>query len=414
MAPRVVFLGDDFTGASDTLATFTRAGWSTRLFLDLPERQQVDGLDAVGIASNLRGLSREDIAVEIARLAPGIKALGADLIHYKVCSTFDSSPQIGSIGEALRGLETVLKPGVTAIIGGQPGLGRYCAFGNLFARASDGKTHRIDRHPVMRAHPVTPMGEADLIRHLDAQGIDALFLLSQPELEAMPPAQLAKRLHGRVLLDVMAQSDLLRIGKALQKVAGIRLLIGASSVAEALTGASTKRPADALEPLATSSGILVFAGSRSSVTSTQVDAAEGFERLCITPQELASPEQIINCTIDRLNRAIPVLLHLDPQAEYALDSAALAAQSAHLVARVLEQVPVGWLGLAGGDTSSTICQQLGFRDLRYLDAMDAGVSLCLAAHADPTLDDMRIMLKGGQMGQSDLFSRFASRAGLGR
>ena len=373
MAPRVVFLGDDFTGASDTLATFTRAGWSTRLFLDLPERQQVNGLDAVGIASNLRGLSREDVAVEIARLAPGIKVLGADLIHYKVCSTFDSSPQIGSIGEALRGLETVLNPAVTAIIGGQPGLGRYCAFGNLFARASDGKTHRIDRHPVMRAHPVTPMVEADLIRLLDAQGVDALFLLSQPELQTMSPAQLVKRLHGRVLLDVMAQSDLLRIGKA-----------------------------------------LVFAGSRSSVTVKQVDAAEGFERLCITPQELASPEQIINCTIDRLNQARPVLLHLDPHAEYALDAAALAAQSAHLVARVLEQVPVGWLGLAGGDTSSSICQQLGFRDLRYLDTMDAGVSLCLAAHADPTIDGMRIMLKGGQMGQSDLFSRFASRAGLGR
>ena len=30
-----------------------------------------------------------------------LKALGAPHVHYKVCSTFDSSPRIGSIGRAM-------------------------------------------------------------------------------------------------------------------------------------------------------------------------------------------------------------------------------------------------------------------------------------------------------------------------
>ena len=53
-------------------------------------------------------------------------------------------------------------PALAAIVGGQPDLERYCLFGNLFAAAGSGaEVHRIDRHPTMSRHPVTPMGEAE-------------------------------------------------------------------------------------------------------------------------------------------------------------------------------------------------------------------------------------------------------------
>lgn len=45
-------------------------------------------------------------------------------------------------------------------------------FGNLFAAggiASGAEVYRLDRHPVMNRHPVTPMGESDLVRHLALQ-----------------------------------------------------------------------------------------------------------------------------------------------------------------------------------------------------------------------------------------------------
>ena len=51
---------------------------------------------------------------------------------------------------------------------GAPRLKRYQAFGNLFA-AVDGVGHRLDRHPTMSRHPVTPMHEADLRLHLREQ-----------------------------------------------------------------------------------------------------------------------------------------------------------------------------------------------------------------------------------------------------
>jgi hypothetical protein len=50
--------------------------------------------------------------------------------------------------------------------------GRYCLFGNLFAGGRQRRRgHRIDRHPTMSRHPVTPMHEADLRPHLAAQGL---------------------------------------------------------------------------------------------------------------------------------------------------------------------------------------------------------------------------------------------------
>ena len=47
-------------------------------------------------------------------------------------------------------------------------MGRFQAFGNLFAHAN-GVGHRLDRHPTMSMHPTTPMHEADLGRHLASQ-----------------------------------------------------------------------------------------------------------------------------------------------------------------------------------------------------------------------------------------------------
>jgi 3-oxoisoapionate kinase len=57
---------------------------------------------------------------------------------------------------------------VTPLVVGAPQLKRYTAFGHLFA-GYQGQTYRIDRHPVMSRHPVTPMDEADLRIHLARQ-----------------------------------------------------------------------------------------------------------------------------------------------------------------------------------------------------------------------------------------------------
>src|SRR5690606_23889774 len=99
-----------------------------------------------------------------------LRDAGAPIVHYKVCSTFDSSPAIGSIGRAGEVGLDVFDAAAVPIVAGAPSLGRYCVFGNLFARCGAApEVHRLDRHPTMRRHPVTPMNEADLRLHLGRQ-----------------------------------------------------------------------------------------------------------------------------------------------------------------------------------------------------------------------------------------------------
>src|SRR5690606_25017563 len=140
MAPnrtRLAFYADDFTGATDTLSTLARAGYRTLLFLRVPsgrQRQAAGPLDCLGIAGAARSMGGPEQDRELASAGGFLRQVDACVTHYKTCSTFDSAPDIGSIGRAVRTLRRQLDPvGFLPVVGGQPNLGRYCVFGNLFA-----------------------------------------------------------------------------------------------------------------------------------------------------------------------------------------------------------------------------------------------------------------------------------------
>ncbi|MGR3562471.1 MAG: four-carbon acid sugar kinase family protein [Heliomarina sp.] len=398
---RAVFIGDDFTGASDTLATYASAGWRTRLFLRPPQPSECEGFDAIGIATALRALTPEAAQTVIEEIWPAIAALDPETLHFKICSTFDSSPQIGSIGAVTNALALRFAPEHLAVIGGQPNLGRYCVFGTLFAKASDGNVYRIDRHPVMAQHPVTPMSEADLRLLLSEQGLEDLTLVRGDR-----PAELPLR----ALFDVYDNGDISRISETFAGLRGHRLLVGASSVAQILTHGPTGS-ANTLPPGAPpNSRVLVVAGSRSSVTSAQVAKAEGFTKIRILPEDMENAPQIAEKAAELLKANVPTLVHIDPQLDYGMSPDALALALAKLTARIIALAPVGWLGIAGGDTSSRICDLLDFSAIDYLSDFQPGIGLNCAQHSSPEINAIRLILKGGQMGTPNLFSQFLGTA----
>src|SRR6185437_15294785 len=90
----VTYYGDDFTGSTDVMEVLTASGLRTVLFLDAPSPQRLkayDGIRAVGVAGRSRSLARGQMDDELRPTFERLKALSAPLIHYKVCSTFDSS-----------------------------------------------------------------------------------------------------------------------------------------------------------------------------------------------------------------------------------------------------------------------------------------------------------------------------------
>lgn len=423
MAPRYGWYGDDFTGASDTLAVLAQRGQKALLFRGLPtaaQLERVGSLDAVGIAGASRAMTPAEMTAELAPVAAFFAALGVRVMHYKCCSTFDSAPQVGSIGHAVSVLAPAFPNVFRPIVGGQPNIGRYCVFSNLFAAAgTGGEVFRIDRHPTMRVHPVTPMGEGDLRRHLAAQGLTVAGLHhpAYGEDEAVLDARLAALLDetpDAVLCDISGLEDLAPVGRLIWQAAEHQplLAVGASSVAQAVCAHWGADPMPSA-PLRPAEGpVFVLAGSLSPVTRRQRELAASYRkvqldaaRLADDPGYVAAQAQAIGA---HLRAGVSVLGTTAPEGEALeanLPPAQVAAATAAFLNAVLAQHPVKRLGIAGGDTSSRAVQALDLWGLSYLSAPAPGVAFC-RVHSDvPALDDLELMLKGGQMGTPDLFER---------
>jgi uncharacterized protein YgbK (DUF1537 family) len=418
--PRIAYYGDDFTGATDTLATASQGGLRTLLFLRVPtpEMLSVAGeLDCIGIAGASRSMAPGEMEAELRPVADCFEKLGAPVVHYKTCSTFDSSPQIGNIATAVRVLSERIPGRFVPIVGGQPNIGRYCAFGHLFAATeAGGPVLRIDRHPMSR-HPVTPMTESDLRFHLERQGLAGVRSVSCPDYETPDLLDQIIRGGGTVLFDVTREADLAPIGRTIwQEAQQHRLVaVGPSGVTQALCAhwnEGSPQPATAPRIVGTEGPVLVIAGSLSPVTRRQIEAAYEFARVPIDVARLARGD-----SIEALSREIfrllasgrSVIAHTTPLADKSREGAPpgieIAKATGAFVARLLSTVRVDRLGIAGGDTSSWILRALDVWGLSFVGHLAPGVALCRVHAHDKTLDGIELMLKGGQMGPPDLFAR---------
>ncbi len=419
--PRLGWYGDDFTGATDTLAALAKAGQRALLFLDRPDAARLAAagpLDAVGIAGASRTLAPDAMRAALEPVGRFFAALGVRVMHYKCCSTFDSAPGIGSIGAAVGALRPFFPNPFLPVVGGQPNIGRYCLFSTLFAAAgAGGAVHRLDRHPTMRVHPVTPMTEADLRRHLAAQGLDGVAALHYPEYDGDAEARLAQLLEAAppaVLLDIGRDADLAVVGRLIWTRArrAPLLAVGPSSVAQAVTAQWNAAPVADI-PLARASGpVFVMAGSLSPVTRRQIESSPSFHRLQADAARLCGDPAYAESLLSEVAASLRAGRHTlvwtapaDPASADTGRAGAVAAATAAFVAGVLRSVPLRRVGIAGGDTSSLAVRALGGWGLSYRTALSPGVTVSRTHGDDPATDGIELMLKGGQMGPDDLFER---------
>src|SRR5258706_4537313 len=231
----LAYYGNDFPGSTDAMEALTAAGVPTVLCLDPPTPallQRLPDARCVGLAGSSRGRSTAWMDDELPKAFASLAALGSPILHSKVCSTFDSSPAIGSIGHAIDLGVRVMSGRWSPTIVGAPRLKRYQAFGSLFA-AVDGVGYRIDRHPTMSRHPVTPMREADLRLHLREQTQRRIELIDLVELRNGGAASRRTRLAGDdipvVFIDVLDDETLLEAGRLVWENRGAGIFSASSS-----------------------------------------------------------------------------------------------------------------------------------------------------------------------------------------
>lgn len=410
------FYGDDFTGSTDVLEQLAEGGVPAVLFLRAPDaglRARFAEVRAIGIAGDSRSQSP---AWMDANLPAAYAALGdAATVHYKTCSTFDSAPTVGSIGRAMDvGLRTFGGP--AAILVGAPHLRRYVAFGNLFA-AAGAEVYRIDRHPTMSRHPVTPMHEADLIRHLAGQTDARIALVSLETIRAGRAGEAFDAADGdAVLFDGVALEDLAVAGAVLLS-RGVRFAVGSSGVTRALVRAwqvagliEGRPPVTRAAPV---DRLLVVSGSCSPVTGRQIarSIADGFSATradvpALLQGSSAEEARLAEAALAGLAGQGKVLIH---SAEGPLDAAAPAAGEklgqalGRIAGEVVRRAGLERLLFAGGDTSSHGVAQLGIDALTWAAPIERGAPLVRAHAADPAIDGLELVLKGGQMGDDGFF-----------
>jgi len=419
------YYGDDFTGSTDVLETLACGGVRAALFLATPTQDDVavfPELQAVGIAGDSRSRTPEWMSAHLPELFGVLNRFGAPVTHYKTCSTFDSSPQIGSIGRAMEIGIDVFSPEFVPIVVGAPHLGRFVAFGNLFA-AAGGEVYRIDRHPTMSKHPVTPMLEADLRRHLAFQTSLPIGLLDLRNLHPEGLDSVMVERPAAVLFDTVDTAPLEMVGRLIWGRARERAVfaVGSSGLTESLIpawrleGLIGEAPAPiAAQPV---EQIVVLSGSCSPVTQGQIEwaLANGFHGIRVDPTALIRDStgplaEAMDCL--RVGGSPVLYTALGPLEGTVAHSAKLGIAFGQLLKGLIANSSARRVVLCGGDTSSHAMQQLPIRALSWAAPLALGAPLC-RAHAPGTIfDGLELALKGGQVGQVDFFRRALGRRAL--
>lgn len=439
--PLIAFYGDDFTGSSASMEATAFSGLQTVLFLSPPTPERLRsfaGARVIGIAGVARAQSPQWMDENLPPIFDLLAATGAPVVHYKVCSTFDSAPHIGSIGRAIE-IATARFEGWTPLIVADPGMGRYQAGGNLFAAIGDA-VHRLDRHPVMSRHPVTPMDEADLSRHLALQtkwktGLIDFIAMKRGNADA----QLARELAAGaqiMSIDALDRETMIEAG---------RLVWEHGKSSQPLFGVGSQGFEAALVSYWQSSGLLhssrsefrarpvdriaCVSGSVSPVTAAQIAhaRASGFATIALDAARAVDPIEwnrevgrATDAALSQLGEGRDALIYSaagpdDPAVaslKKAVESTGASLASVNervgkglgtILDQILQKSDLTRAVISGGDTSGRAAAMLGIDALTALAPLAPGSPLCRAHAERSDRDGLEIALKGGQVGAPDFF-----------
>lgn len=318
-----------------------------------------------------------------------------------------------------------------------PAMGRYQAVGHLFA-AMHGAIHRLDRHPVMSVHPVTPMDEADLGRHLARQTNEAIGLVDFVSMKrGEGDARLAREIADGariVSLDVLDRETLIEAGRLVwERGAETCCGIGSQGFEAALAAywqAAGLLPAsDAAITAKPVDRIACVSGSVSAVTAAQIAHARdhGFATIPLDATRAVDAAEwsreigrASDAALGELGSGRDVLVYSaagpgDPSVasfKTAISSTGASSDIVNervgaglgtILDRILVASGLTRVVISGGDTSGRAASQLGIDALTAIAPLAPGSPLCRAHTARTDRNGLEIALKGGQVGAPDFF-----------
>ncbi|ALZ85674.1 hypothetical protein APT59_16245 [Pseudomonas oryzihabitans] len=413
--PLLGCIADDFTGATDLANMLVRGGMRTVQVIGVPAADaELEAADAVVVALKSRTTpTAEAVSESLAALA-WLRQRGCRQFFFKYCSTFDSTAE-GNIGPVAEALQEALDCDFTLACPAFPETGRTLFRGHLFVQ------DQLLSESGMQHHPLTPMGDANLVRVLQAQSRGTVGLLRYDQVAKGPEAvraaidELRRSGHRLAIADALSDADLHTLGAA---CAELPLVTGGSGIAQGLpenfrrAGLLQAHDAAALDLPA--GGEAVLAGSASQATNGQVAAwlEAGRPALRLDPLALARGDDSIDAALAwAREQGQAVLIYATSPADEvkAIQRELGVARAGELVERALGLIARGLfdqgvrrLVVAGGETSGAVVQALGVQSLRIGAQIDPGVPATLGqVQGEP----LALALKSGNFGSRDFFAK---------
>ncbi|MGA5418081.1 3-oxo-tetronate kinase [Streptomyces pseudogriseolus] len=414
MTLRIGCIADDFTGGTDVAAAFRRAGLRTALVFGTPDTatELPPDCDAAVVALKSRSAPAGEAVADSLAAQRWLWAKGAAQIYFKYCSTFDSTPQ-GNIGPVTDALLDAAGSSVTLHCPASPPNGRTVYQGHLFVH------DQLLSDSPLRHHPLNPMTDSALTRLLSPQTRHRVGLIDwatvRRGVQAVREAVTAHQQTGvrHIVADALTDDDLAVLGAAALE---LPLVAGAAGLAEGLGHAYPATAPATTEPTPSHGRAAVLAGSCSARTLEQIAQfyAAGLPSLHLDVLAAATGRDVTGEALawyDVQEPAPPVLIYASAspeelaavQAQLGVAEAAaqveelLGTLATHLVERGVRRLLV-----AGGETSGAVTTALGIRAVLVGEEADPGVPWTYAATGD---SDLALMLKSGNFGAPDLFTR---------
>ena len=444
------FYGDDFSGTTATAETLMQSGMPTIIFGKPPSslylKRHFPQVRSVGILGTARTLPANELKKTLEPIFNALKLYQSPINVYKVCSTFDSSEQFGSIGKAIELGRKIFSPEFIPVVPAAPKLGRYTVFGNHFAAMGEEEIYRLDRHPSISNHPITPMCESDLRLHMARQTRLKSKLLNILDV-AGGPARINSQITEYVtagsqiiFFDCLTEKDLSTICETIfQRAFGKKplFILGSQELGFGLVTALIKiglliksdRTIPEEEGGTEKGPILVISGSCATVTGKQITWAKknSFIDVEVRPQDLLAPnvqkmakKKIVAQALEALTSGRSAMLHtaigpLDKRIkamEQMIEKLSLndivanetLGNALGEIARdIVRSSKVKRIVIAGGDTAGRIQHFLGIKALQISRPIGIAAPLCYVYSKVPEINGLEMAFKGGQIGSPDYF-----------
>jgi uncharacterized protein YgbK (DUF1537 family) len=398
-------------------------GMRTLQTIGVPAGPLPEDADAIVVALKSRSNPAADAVAQSLQALQWLRAAGCRQFFFKYCSTFDSTRE-GNIGPVADALMTALEADFTIACPAFPENGRSVYRGHLFVNDA------LLNESGMQNHPLTPMGDPNLVRVLQGQTRRRVGLLRYDAIAAGAEqvASKIRELRGEkmeiAIADALSDNDLRVLGAG---CAELRLLTGGSGLALGLPDNYRRQgllhhSSSAAHLPDVNGGAVVIAGSCSLATNAQVAAwRESRPAFRVEPKALAEGEPVVERALDWaaaiLGREPMLIYSTSPadevkavQASLGVDQAGQLVEHALAeIARNLRERGARCFVVAGGEVSGAVVSALGVSMLRIGGRIDPGVPWTATVGGT---EPLALALKSGNFGAVDFFEKALRLQGM--